>query len=478
MTTGAPPVRRRNTVAVEWVYVRYRTVLLAAAALLLAAAGGLWLWPARPAPVTEEQARAALEAASTVLHQARNLAPEEPALADAQAQYDGARAAFDRTEYPLARDDARSAEVLARALVDGRPRTSEPGVRITRVDGDVRVKRAGQFLWETASDRDELRPGDQVRTGAGSAQLVYFDDTTMTISPGTLLEIRELFRDQARRQQRVSEQLEYGELSAQTQAREGFESVHVVATDSASVEARRPADFLIRHDRESGSSEVVANRGELSIEAGGREIPVVESTRVRFTEGRLVERAMLLDPPTLISPADERGFAPGTAVSLAWGAVGRASSYRVQLSDRPAFSGGSGEDRRIPGTTFAPETVGDGTYYWRVVALDPAGREGRWSESRKFRVLSKVLEDADDRTPPTLTVSEIMVVGTNAIVSGRAEPGALVWVDGERVEINDEGRFTCVVRLREDGENRIKFVAQDAAGNESRRIGTAILDVF
>ena len=49
-----------------------------------------------------------------------------------------------------------------------------------------------------------------------------------------------------------------------------------------------------------------------------------------------------------------------------------------------------------------------------------------------------------------------------------------------QIHANFDGteRFTWVVKLWKDGENRIRLAAQDAAGNETRRVASAYLDVL
>jgi hypothetical protein len=299
-----------------------------------------------------------------------------------------------------------------------------------------------------------------------------------TVNSGTLLEIREVYCDSAKRTQRVSEWLASGDVSAQTQDNDGFRSEHEIATDSAAVRAQRAAEFQFRYDARTRRSDVVATRGDLVLRAAGRDIPVPESTRIAVEGGKVVETATMMESPRLTTPADQKTFvAPAEAVTLNWSPVEHAGAYRVQVSERPLFRPIL-HDRRVTEPVFGFPGAHPGSYFWRVSAFDDTGRPGRWSESRSFRVISEGFRDPDDRTPPRLDISEIMVVGTNAIVSGQSEPGSLVWVDGERVDVRDDGRFTWVVKLRADGENKIRFVAQDAAGNETRRAGSAYVDAF
>ncbi len=481
MPPSSAPGRRRSPVVVEWVYIRYRTVMMLAGALLVLAAGGIWWWSSGKSEITEAQAAQRIAAAEQAVEQAASAVPSADALPAARENLGQAHVQFGRRDFAAALSSAVTAEDIARDVLAARHAGTDTGARIVRLEGDVKLKRAGQFLWEGATEHDQLKSGDQIRTGgSGSAQLVYFDGTMTTVSAGTLLEIRELYRDQTRKTQRVAERIEFGGVQAQTQDNEGFDSEHVVTTEDTSVHSRHASEFQVRHDADRKSSEVVAHRGALTLSiTGGADVQVAENSRLTIAGGQVVEKAALLDAPRLSTPADQRTFlAPGESlVSMGWGPIEKAAAYRVQVSDRPMFSPLL-EERRVDAAALTFAAPRPGTYFWRVVAIDRDGHDGLWSESRKFRIATEGLKDPDDRTPPPLSVTEIMVVGTNAIVSGRSEPGALVWVDGERVDVREDGRFTTVVALRQDGENRIRFVAQDAAGNEVRKTGSAFLDAF
>ena len=472
--------RRPSTVAVEWVYVRYRTLLALALVLVLGAAGGAWWWFAGRGGADREAADRAIARAEALVERARTRFAGRPPLARAEEHLDAAREARDSGDWPGAVDEAEAAALLARDLLE-QEGEGESGVRIVRVEGDVRIKRAGQFLWESAGERMVLHEGDQVRTGSdGTARLLYFDGAMMTVSPGTLLEIRELFRDDAARRQRVAERLAWGRLRASTQATPGVESVHEVATDEVRVRAGASAEFEVRHDREGKRSEVVSLGGDVHLVTDSRDVALPEDTRVAVAGGRIVEQERLLAPPDPVSPPDQKAFlAPREAqVTLTWNPVEGATFYHLLLGDQPFFSRARLDLDHLARTSVELPPLAPGTYYWKVAAVDGKGNEGRWSPVRRFRVLGSTFRDPDDRTPPALEVREILVVGANAIIHGRAEPGALLWIDGERVDLEDDGSFTWVIRLRRDGENRISFLAQDAAGNETRRTGYAYVDVY
>ncbi len=476
MTTSRAP-----RVAVEWVYVRYSTVIgLAIAAVVLAAAGG-WYWWSGRAPSAEDMAIQAIEVAERTLLEARALAPREPRVALARDHLATARDHFARTRFVDARREAEDARRMAEEVALRARGRDVVGVQIVRVDGDVRIKRAGRFLWEDASEGLVLQPGDQIRSGPGAeARLRYFDDTQVTLSPGSLLEIRELWRDASRRRQTVHERLAFGEVQARTSAREGVEMMHEVSTETALVRANQDAEFRVSHDRERGISEVVAVSGSVTLRTDDREVPVRESTRVTLQGGAIVDTSSLLEAPRLNAPPDQRAFqAPReTLVELSWLPVEDADAYHVQVASRPLFTRPLIEHERLGRTSVQLPSLDPGIYYWRVAAVDRTGHRGRWSEARKFRVIGAALRDPGDQEPPRLEVTEVLVVGTNAIVSGNAEPGVLLWIDGESVDVDDDGSFTWVIKLHQDGRNRITFVAQDAAGNETRQVRDVWVQTF
>ncbi|UCF67792.1 MAG: FecR domain-containing protein, partial [Acidobacteriota bacterium] len=453
-----PTSRRPKGLIRDWVYIRYGTVAwIIGLALIIGIAVGGWLFMRR-APDAGRAAGAIAEA-ERVIARARVAAPRLASLELADHHLSQARQYEAERAYGLAIDEADAAAGLARMAVQAGSGSAAggAGVRVARVDGDVRVKRAGQFLWEEASEQVVLAAGDQVRTGQdGTTQLLYFDGSVVTISPGTLLEIRELHTDTARRRQRVSERLAWGRLTATTESSEGVDSVRVVSTDATSIRTEGSSEFEIEHDRERNRSEVVALRGQLLVSTRGEELRVTENTRVAVAEGELVDRDTLLARPKLLEPPDQKTFlgSRDEKISTSWIAVPQASRYRLQLSDRSLFTRLMLDLDDVSGTKIDLPPMRPGTYYWRAVAIDKDGRDGRWSEARKFRVAGGEFTDADDHDPPKLDIEEILVVGTNAIVTGSTEPGAMVWIDRERVDIEQGGHFTWLIKLRNDGENK------------------------
>ena len=75
--------------------------------------------------------------------------------------------------------------------------------------------------------------------------------------------------------------------------------------------------------------------------------------------------------------------------------------------------------------------------------------------------------NVDDTIPPELVIDDFMVFSSQVIVRGHTESGAILEANGKKVDVGDDGAFTIIVGLRKEGRNRVRFVAQDAAGNET-----------
>jgi hypothetical protein len=80
-------------------------------------------------------------------------------------------------------------------------------------------------------------------------------------------------------------------------------------------------------------------------------------------------------------------------------------------------------------------------------------------------VTSQRIRDRGDKEPPAIEITERVQTGAMLILNGRTEPGALLWVDNEKVEVADDGTFYSVIRLKKEGVNEVIVSAQDAAGN-------------
>ena len=106
------------------------------------------------------------------------------------------------------------------------------------------------------------------------------------------------------------------------------------------------------------------------------------------------------------------------------------------------------------------------------------GVVGPFSEVRRFRVSSQQIRDKTDNEPPKLDIDEFVPIGQMVIINGATEPGSTLWVDSQKIDLYEDGRFNAVVRLRTEGVNDVRIVAQDTAGNETVVTRSAFVEVY
>ncbi len=99
-----------------------------------------------------------------------------------------------------------------------------------------------------------------------------------------------------------------------------------------------------------------------------------------------------------------------------------------------------------------------------IVAKDPAGN------TTQTKVSVSV-----DTTPPVLTVVNPVpfqeVHNLPLVVKGKTEKGAIVTVNGNPVNVDENGNFTYALEsLNETGYTMITIISKDAAGNETKKV--------
>jgi hypothetical protein len=92
-----------------------------------------------------------------------------------------------------------------------------------------------------------------------------------------------------------------------------------------------------------------------------------------------------LPAPSLISPAADARFTPGTNIIFDWTDVTGAASYTIQIDDRSDFPSPLIVNQTIAVSQFSSNTLPMLTMWWRVRANNGGG-SGPWSAARRFEV--------------------------------------------------------------------------------------------
>ena len=466
----------KTPILLDWATISYRSIMRGVVYLvLLLALGGVFFYLRAARRATPE------ELALQEINRAERMYREAQAGADASFArviesagkiLDSARLSYERKDFAEARAAAQQSQSFSQKILEGSAGESFTA-KIYKYEGDVKIKRSRQFVWDDVSGNTALRVGDQIKTAShGSAQIIYFDGTITTINPGSLLEIRELFEDPTTKVRKVREKLNWGGVSASMPGANVAGSFHEVATESTTARAVDKSQFQVAYDAETRKTRTEVQSGSAEVQAGGRTMTLKPLERMEVSGEQVVSRVKLLPAPTLLDPTDQRVFLhddpAAESTSLRWAKVAGGERYRLQIARTALFGELLLDKSDIRSTSVQIPGLQEGNYYWKVSAIDTGKVESHFSEIRKFKVASSRERRTDDSTPPSLDVVDFLPSGHLVIINGRTEPGAVLLVDGQKVDVYDDGAFTAVVRMKRDGPNEVEIVSQDGAGNTTR----------
>ena len=468
--------RQKTPILLDWTTISYRSIMRGVVYLiLLLAMGGVFYYLRAARRATPE------ELALQEINRAERMYREAQATADttyarviesAGKILDSARLSYARKDFEEARAAAQQSQSFSQKILEG---SAGEGftAKIYKYEGDVKIKRSRQFVWDEVSGNTALRVGDQIKTaGNGSAQIIYFDGTITTINPGSLLEIRELFEDPTTKVRKVREKLNWGGVSATMPGANVAGSFHEVATESATARAVDKSEFQVAYDAETRRTRTEVQSGSAEVQTGGRSVTLKPLERMVVVGEQVVSRVRLLPAPSLLDPTDQRVFLHDDPASetttLRWAKVTGGERYRLQIARTALFGELLLDKSDVRSASVAIPGLQEGNYYWRVSVIDGANVESPFSETRKFKIASSRERRTDDTTPPPLEVVDFLPSGHLVIINGRTEPGAVLSVDGQSVDVYDDGAFTAVVRMKKDGMNQVEIAAQDPAGNVTR----------
>ncbi|HVS02144.1 MAG TPA: hypothetical protein VMT16_05180 [Thermoanaerobaculia bacterium] len=384
------------------------------------------------------------------------------------AALESARSYYAEGEWrPALADGRRSREILLSVLDAGRRREGE--AQFIAVQGRVDYRRGERGDWEAARNRVMLRPGDYVKTSTGgSAEIMFADGTLYAARPNTLFLVN-ASQDGGGGAEggEQSIELQYGWINLNT-AHHGSR----VATPQAEARVEDESEAVVTYDSERNQASFTTYRGAMEVAAGGERRRVETLQTLSQSDGALGAVNPLPAAPQLVEPVENHdiNLDARKELMLAWEPVPGVGRYALQISRNRLFVDNviDVDDRRTAQATLGLR--GEGTFVWRVAAINEQDLRGPWSPPSRFRVASfRGAGGTGDKEPPALVLLNIQAYGSIFIVSGRTEPGASVWINGESVAVQADGSFTKTIQLAQAGWAFIEARATDAWGNESTR---------
>lgn len=469
-------MRRRNLgrlvgADLDWFVIPVRKVTTWGLLIAVVAAGSILGYRAyvRGKPTAEDRARAEIETASTLVTRAtRSSGTVRPGsnVARALGLLQEARTANGDKRYDDAVRLAVESQSYSRRVLGGWDENGDASFIF--VEGDVALQRAGRSNFENARQRQPLFDGDFIKTGRnGSAEIMFSDGTLFTIRPGSLFEVR---RPSASDTSGSEVKMVSGAVNVYTSA-----SPSTIATDDATAAIER--DSRVSVDVAAGEkTEVTTYRGRTTVSTGLNTVVLEgrQSVVAAARTGVLSPRVVLPESPRPLGPDDNRTFdlTTGGDVELKWSRVPEAVRYRIQISRSRLFVPDANEvdlDNRT-GLSAEIKVSREGSYFWRLAAINRAGVSSDWSSVRRFRMSSEPIQaGSGDVTPPELSVLPPQQMGNLFLIFGKTEKGAMVTVNAEPADVSSDGSFKKTVTIERDGYAMLVIKAVDAAGNETIR---------
>ncbi len=198
-------------------------------------------------------------------------------------------------------------------------------------------------------------------------------------------------------------------------------------------------------------------------DAGGRVDPAPTPVAVTYTD---------LGRPARVTGLTAR--VDGGDVHLTWDANTEPdlAGYYV---DRTAGDGSSLRvtSTPVPGTSFTDTGLADGTYSYRVAAVDVYDNEADPSEAREARVYTPELDRPLSPTRATSVDLSGSVPASQTVTVEVSRPSGTETLPPPSVAA--DGRFSVAGIAVERGENQISVVAADGAGNRSKPAAARVI---
>ncbi len=340
----------------------------------------------------------------------------------------------------------------------------ERAASMSFLKGAVDVKKAGSMNWGPAKKNMRLNKGDRIRTRSGGRCIIQFDDgSQLTIKSNSLVHIDELSEDIRTRTKNSSIKLLESDVEASILRPTARGSRFMIETPGSVAQIRKARINIKVSD--SNQTEYRLMSGDVVVKAAGRDIRIDESDIVRLgKDGGVISRGKLLAVPSTRTPKNLEWIVSGkrgVPISFTWKKVDKASGYHVVVGMDRYFTNTVYDKQKIKNNSARVADLKPGLYYWKVSSLDRRGQESLFSPFSVFRILH-------DQRPPLLEIKDPIVLvdlsGVRVYISGAAEPGTRLSLNGKRIALASDGAFRTFLNVGSE-EKEIRIRAADSAGN-------------
>ena len=359
--------------------------------------------------------------------------------------------------------------------VDTAAVTEETAARFIDYEGRVEVKPKDEFVWKLASFKMDLHEGDRIRTAPDSSGKIKFEDgTEITVQTDSIVVISKRSVSSAEEAPLAVVENGEGDINAEKSA-----SAPSVSTAKITRFKLAPGSTgSVVADGRTGEHTGVIEKGYgviTDVRGHTTQLTSLEQVRIDRNDETVVTK--LPFTPPLISPPKGQLFEflsdQGLEVELKWRDVSNAVRYHLQISENPLFAKLSAENANLSKSVIIvkiPKTFKK-QYFWRVRSIDKDKNKSPWSEPYQFVVYSpqeSKVSPSLDNVPPVLKINYMHPFLPFVQIEGQTEPDAFLTLNGQIIDVKEDGSFVYTYTLQTSGWNDLNFVAEDAAGNKTK----------
>ena len=336
-------------------------------------------------------------------------------------------------------------------------------LKITRISGSEYLYKDAAMT-ETVGIRQLMLPDEiDLRADSQTSFEFYYFDTAFAALPGSRISFNRSMKELVLRE---------GELYWETIVTSAGGKQNVTLPFSSAAVLSRKGRIKI----EGGNVRIWNYSGELTFETPEGLTPLGANQLAVYTPDasrNMVRVFDVLPPPEYISPESKKIALrkPGDAfVTLSWKSAARPANYRVKVYGSPLRESVFFNEELSSNRTVL-DLLKFGTLdalYWEVVPVEKeTNLEGVPSMMGCIKVLGVFIDKDLAASPPSMDIESISVSGNMVLIKGDAEQNANLFINGDEVRIDMDGKFFHTITFPKVGSYTITFRLVSAGNVET-----------
>jgi hypothetical protein len=361
------------------------------------------------------------------------------------------------SRFPIADNNTPKGRAKNRRIEISTLKNNNPAGKLTYLRRDVFTKLPDKIDFIRASINQDLFHLYRVLTRAKSnANVVFQDLSKINLGPQSLMIIYSLLEKSLPLPRKQNVNLLTGGLRTKLNKLKGRLQVETPAclVSSHSVE------ILLGIDKKKKSALSVFD-GKSEVKAQGKKVDVPGGFGTTVEMGKPPNPPEPLPKaPQLIKPIESTTNLPAkpdtsnVSIQFQWQRADLEDRYHLQVASDPQFD--KILEDLTPGDNTADLSLGIGTYYWRVAAINKRGIEGYSSQSF-FTITGSLPDQPELPDRPGLSDLPLNITpGTEDVhkttqpifsVYGKTIPGTRIIIKDKQFQANDRGEFSGAIPL-------------------------------